>query len=139
MGIHHYNMVTRRGMVYYPFFGSIIDSGRDIKLNRNEGIKKNLGTINLMPKAIEVSKIDVEGEELNVLKSIDLVHYKPQLISIEIHNKENMYDDSYEYYKKDEIYIYLQKLDYNLIWKNEILWKLIVYLQVYQFFYLLFF
>ena len=34
MGIHHYNMVTRRGMVYYPFFGSIIDAGRDIKLNR---------------------------------------------------------------------------------------------------------
>ncbi len=68
---------------------------------------------------IDLLKIDVEGEELNVLKSIDLNHYKPKLISIEIHNKENMYDDSYEYYKKDEIYILLQKLGYNLIWKNK--------------------
>ena len=68
---------------------------------------------------IDLLKIDVEGEELNVLKSIDLKHFKPQLISIEIHNKENMFDDSYEYYKNDEIYIFLQKLNYDLIWKNQ--------------------
>ena len=68
---------------------------------------------------IDLLKIDVEGEELNVLKSIDLKHFKPQLISIEIHNKENIFDDSYEYYKNDEIYIFLQKLNYDLIWKNQ--------------------
>ena len=61
----------------------------------------------------------MEGEDYNVLKSIDLDHYKPQLISIEIHNKENMFDDSYEYYKNDEIYIFLKNLKYNLIWKNK--------------------
>ena len=68
---------------------------------------------------IDLLKIDVEGEELNVLKSIDFDFYKPQLISIEIHNKKNIYDDSNHYYKNDEAYIFLKKKNYKLIWQNK--------------------
>ena len=99
------------------------------KIHFKNGYKTGLVNVNTLDfflqkiykkkKQIDLLKIDVEGEELNVLKSIDLVHYKPQLISIEIHNKENMYDDSYEYYKNDETYIFLKNLKYNLIWKNK--------------------
>ena len=99
------------------------------KIHFKNGYKTDLVNVNTLDfylekfykKNIEIDllKIDVEGEELNVLKSIDLNHYNPQLISIEIHNKEKMYYDSYEYYKNYEIYLFLQSLDYNLIWKNK--------------------
>ena len=38
-------------------------------------------------KKIDLLKIDVEGEELNVLKSINLNSHQLRLISIEIHNQ----------------------------------------------------
>ena len=68
---------------------------------------------------IDLLKIDVEGEELNVLKSINFNKYKPKLVSIEIHNSNNFYLDDNKYFKKERVYKYLIKRSYKLIWKNK--------------------
>ena len=68
---------------------------------------------------IDLLKIDVEGEELNVLKSINFNKYKPKLVSIEIHNSNNFYLDDNKYFKKEKVYKYLIKKSYKLIWKNK--------------------
>jgi FkbM family methyltransferase len=70
-------------------------------------------------KKIDFLNIDVEGVELNVLKSLNFKRYKPQLICIEIHNSKNMYDTNYDYLKSNEIYKYLINKKYNLVWKKK--------------------
>jgi hypothetical protein len=86
-----------------------------VKVNTLNYFLKKLPTVN----KIDLLKIDVEGEELNVLKSISLKKYKPRLISIEIHNLKNMYVDDNNYFKKDKIYNYLIKKNFKLIWKKK--------------------
>ena len=68
-------------------------------------IKKNYKKL----KKIDFLNIDVEGSERSVLRSLDFNHYKPQLICIEIHDKE---------IKKSKIYEYLNKSKYQLIWSG---------------------
>ena len=68
---------------------------------------------------IDFINIDVEGYELNVLKSLNFSTYKPQLICIEIHNTKKMYDANYKYLKSNEVYNYLIKKKYRVIWKNK--------------------
>jgi len=52
----------------------------------------------------EFIKIDVEGHDLNVLKSLDLSKYRPKIIVIEMHSIEDM--------SQNEIYQYLVKNDF---------------------------
>ena len=68
---------------------------------------------------IDFLNIDVEGAELNVLKSLNFKLYKPQLVCIEIHNSKNMYDTNYNYLKSNEIYKYLVKKRYKVVWKKK--------------------
>jgi len=68
---------------------------------------------------IDFLNIDVEGSELNVLKSLNFKRYKPQLICIEIHNSKNIYDTNYNYLKSNYIYKYLVNKKYKVIWKNK--------------------
>ena len=68
---------------------------------------------------IDFLNIDVEGAELNVLKSLNFKLYKPQLICIEIHNSKNMYDTNYDYLKSNNIYKYLVNKKYKIVWKNK--------------------
>ena len=70
-------------------------------------------------KKIDFLNIDVEGAELNVLKSLNFKLYKPQLVCIEIHNSKNMYDTNYSYLKSNEIYKYLVKKKYKVVWKKK--------------------
>ena len=70
-------------------------------------------------KKIDLLKIDVEGEELNVLKSINLNNYQPRLISIEIHNQYSMYEDNLDYFKKNSVYKFLISKKYKIVWKNQ--------------------
>ena len=78
-----------------------------------------LKKFNVYKKNIDLLKIDVEGEELNVLKSIDLKKYKPTIISVEIHNQNLIYRDNLRYFKTNKIYKFLILKNYKLIWKNE--------------------
>ena len=61
----------------------------------------------------------MEGEELNVLKSINLNIYQPRLISVEIHNQNSMYEDNSDYFKKNRIYKFLISKKYKIVWKNQ--------------------
>ena len=68
---------------------------------------------------IDFINIDVEGYELDALKSLNFSIYKPQLICIEIHNIKKMYDTNYKYLKSNDVYNYLINKNYKVIWKNK--------------------
>jgi FkbM family methyltransferase len=68
---------------------------------------------------IDFMNIDVEGGELNVLKSLNFKTYKPQLICIEIHNIKKMFDTNYKYLKSNKVYNFLVKKGYKIVWKHK--------------------
>ena len=78
-------------------------------------IKKNTNKSN----KIDFINIDVEGNELKVLKSLNFKVYKPKLICIEIHNTKKLYDTSYKYLKSNKVYNYLINRKYKVVWKNK--------------------
>ena len=72
----------------------------------------------LKNKKIDFLNIDIEGNEINALKTLDFKIYRPKLICVEIHNftsnrlkKVNFKDHS--------IYKFLKQKGYKHIWKNE--------------------
>ena len=87
----------------------------------------NSNTLNLIlenskfkNKKIDFLNLDIEGHELNAIKSINFKKYNPKLICIEIHNrgvlaKKYKYN---EYYKSTPIYQFLNKRGYKLLSKN---------------------
>ena len=99
------------------------------KIHFRNGYKKkniHLNTLNFFIfkyfkklQKIDFLNIDVEGTELNVLKSLSFKRYKPQLICIEIHNLKNMYDTNYDYLKSNDIYKYLVNKKYKVVWKKK--------------------
>ena len=89
---------------------------RKVSVNTlNFFIKKNYKKL----KKIDFLNIDVEGSEINVLRSLDFNRYKPQLICIEIHNTKNLYDIKYNYLKSNPIYKYLINKKYKIVWKKK--------------------
>ena len=60
-------------------------------------------------KKIDFLNVDVEGSELDVLKSLNFSKYKPKLICIEIHNHEEMYNENLDYLKRNKVYKFLIK------------------------------
>ena len=91
-------------------------SKRIIKVNTlNFFISKNFKKLD----KIDFMNIDVEGVELDVLKSLNFKAYKPKLICIEIHNKNNMFDTRYQYLKSNDIYNFLIKKKYKVVWKKK--------------------
>tara|TARA_B110000046_G_scaffold85032_1_gene93112 strand:+ start:492 stop:1196 length:705 start_codon:yes stop_codon:yes gene_type:complete len=99
------------------------------KIHFKNGYKKRYIQVNTLnffiskyfkkPKKIDFMNIDVEGAELDVLKSLNFKRYKPQLICIEIHNIKKMYDTNYNYLKTNSIYKYLVNKKYNIVWQNK--------------------
>ena len=72
----------------------------------------------LRNKKIDFLNIDIEGNEINALKTLNFEIYRPKLICVEIHNftsnrlkKVNFKDHS--------IYKFLKQKGYKHIWKNE--------------------
>jgi len=61
-------------------------------------------------RKIDFLNIDVEGNEMNVLKSLNFELYSPQLICIEIHD-ENL--------KENTAHKFLTEKKYNVVWKNK--------------------
>ena len=89
---------------------------RSIKVNTlNFFISKNFKEL----KKIDFINIDVEGGELDVLKSLNFKRYKPQLVCIEIHNTKNMYDTNYKYLESNKVYNYLVNKNYKVVWKRK--------------------
>ena len=89
---------------------------KNIQVNTlNFFLSKNFKKLN----KIDFINIDVEGYELDALKSLNFSIYKPQLICIEIHNIKKMYDTNYKYLKSNDVYNYLINKKYKVIWKNK--------------------
>ena len=99
------------------------------KIHFRNGFKKRIVQVNTLDyliskyfkKLVKIDflNIDVEGGELNVLKSLNFNYYKPQLICIEIHNSKNMYDTNYDYLKSNNIYNFLINKKYKVVWKRK--------------------
>ena len=60
-------------------------------------------------KKIDLLDIDVEGGDLKVLKGFSLEKFKPELICVEIHEKEIKHSETYEY---------LSNFSYELVWSG---------------------
>ena len=70
-------------------------------------------------KKIDFLNIDVEGVELNVLKSLNFKKYDPKLICIEIHNHEEMYNHNTDYLLRNPIYKFLLAKKYKVVWSYQ--------------------
>ena len=68
-------------------------------------------------KKIDFLNIDIEGNEINALKSFNFKKYKPKLVCIEIHNLKTT-ENNVNYYKESPIYKFLNKKSYKLLWNN---------------------
>ena len=73
-------------------------------LTLNEILKKSK-----IEKKIDLLDIDVEGADLKVLQSLSFDKYKPELICVEIHEKN---------IKESQIFKYLDSCNYELIWSG---------------------
>ena len=99
------------------------------KIHFKNGYKKKKIQVNTLdffiskyfekPKKIDFINIDVEGAELDVLKSLNFKKYEPKLICIEIHNTKKLYDTNYKYLKSNSIYKYLLNKNYKIVWKKK--------------------
>lgn len=72
-------------------------------------LDKILSLSNFAEKKIDLLDIDVEGADLKVLQGLSLEKIKPELICVEIHEKE---------IEKSEIFRFLNQYDYKLIWSG---------------------
>ena len=70
-------------------------------------------------KKIDFINIDVEGSEMDVLKSLNFKFHKPQLICVEIHNTTKINGVNYKYLKSNNIYKYLINKKYRVVWKKK--------------------
>ena len=68
-----------------------------------------LKKINFTDKKLDLLDIDVEGADLKVLKGFNIEKFKPELICVEIHEKD---------IKNSEIYKYLSNFSYELVWSG---------------------
>jgi hypothetical protein len=72
-------------------------------------IEKELNNIN----KIDIMSIDVEGGELNVLKGLNLIKYRPTIICVEnFFNRQDVYD-----YLINNNYKLDKHIDYNQYYK----------------------
>ena len=68
-----------------------------------------LEKINFIDKKLDLLDIDVEGADLKVLKGFNIEKFKPELICVEIYEKD---------IKNSEIYKYLSNFSYELVWSG---------------------
>jgi len=97
------------------------------KLNFKKGFKTktiNSNSINSIlkktkykNKKIDFLNLDIEGNELKALLSLNFKKYRPRLICIEIHNLKST-KDIIDYYKHNPVYKFLKKKGYRLFWNN---------------------
>ncbi len=70
-------------------------------------------------REIDFLNIDVEGNELNVLQSLNFDKYNPKIICVEIHDTNKMYTYDDNTIKNNPIYIFIKKAGYKKIWNKE--------------------
>ena len=70
-------------------------------------------------RKIDFLNIDVEGEELNVLKSLNFKKYKPKLICVEIHNRDKTFNNQKKKLLNNNVYKFLLKRKYKIVWNHK--------------------
>ena len=82
-------------------------------IKKNKIMSLTLDTIleqeKLTNRKIDLLDVDVEGTDLKVLQGFTIEKFKPELICIEIHEKE---------IKNSEVYKYLLNFNYEPIWSG---------------------
>ena len=100
-------------------FGHDAVTVKKIKTNTLNNI---INDENLNNQIIDFVSIDVEGNELNVLKGFDLKKFKPKIILLEYiqHNVKEFYQKDINSIINSEIYQYMIKYNYKLInWNHD--------------------
>ena len=77
-----------------------------------------LGKSKYKNKKIDFLNLDIEGNEINALKSLNFKKYSPKLICVEIHNYSSSSSKSVNL-KSNPIYKFLLKKGYYQVWKKE--------------------
>ena len=68
-------------------------------------------------KKIDFLNIDIEGGELEAIKSLNFKLFKPKFICIELHNYTKKKKNSY--LKNNQIYKFLTNKNYKICWNNQ--------------------
>ena len=100
------------------FAKSSFKKGFKIGYIQSETLNIILNKSKLKNKKIDFLNLDIEGNEINALKSLNFRKYSPKLICVEIHNNTSG-RNSKDYLKKKPIYNFLRNKGYKHIWKNE--------------------
>ncbi len=82
---------------------------------KTESLTSILDKTKYKGKEIDFLNIDTEGNDLDVLKSLDFKKYKPQLICVELIDQ---FKPNQEKIKKHKIYKFLVKKRYKLVWSG---------------------
>ena len=77
-----------------------------------------LGKSKLKNKKIDFLNLDIEGNEINALKSLNFKKYSPKLICVEIHNYSSS-ASKINTLKSNPIYSFLKRKGYRKVWNNE--------------------
>jgi len=85
---------------------------------QSETLNSILSKSKIKNKKIDFLNLDIEGNEINALKSLNFRKYNPKLICVEIHNNDSS-NNLKNYIKKNSIFKFLKKRGYKRIWKNE--------------------
>ena len=72
----------------------------------------------LKNKKIDFLNLDIEGNEINALKSLNFKKYSPKLICVEIHNYPQSGSKAGKL-ETNPIYKFLRKKGYKKTWENE--------------------
>ena len=72
----------------------------------------------LKNKKIDFLNLDIEGNEINALKSLNFRKYNPKLICVEIHNYPSS-KSKINNLKSNPIYSFLLRKSYRKVWNNE--------------------
>ncbi len=99
------------------FAKSSFKKGYSTTIIKSNSLNSILDNSKYRNKKIDFLNLDIEGNELKALKSLNFKKYKPKLICVEIHNKKTS-KDSETYYLKNPIYKLLYSKGYRVMWKN---------------------
>mgnify|MGYP001265942633 CR=1 FL=1 len=99
-----------------------IDLYNQIKKVETETLNNIIVNSNFANKRIDFLSIDVEGNELNVLKGFDLKKYKPTIVLLEyrLPNLKEFHDKNIDQIIESEIYHHMTSSGYKLInWNHD--------------------
>ena len=99
------------------FANSSFKKGFKTSFVQADTLNSVLNKSKLKNKKIDFLNLDIEGNELNALKSLNFKKYNPKLICIEIHNSSYIGSKTVSL-KSEPVYKFLLNKGYREVWKN---------------------